>query len=193
MYECSAVENAAVAKHENVNWLQQKKMLHVLSSAALLALVLSGAHSQQQQQQQKEGDEPPTFPLISDTPFLDTNQFNPSGEREFFFVFRSANNPSAVSPQYEIRPAATFAFCVRCVCIIYSVVSASERAANWPLKHTESECCCCASTNRTLQFSQQPTTYLYRFAVFSYTLHPISNSENINSLGSKCFAIFIAN
>jgi hypothetical protein len=85
MYECSAVENSAVVKHENVNWLQQK-MLHVLSSAALLALVLGGAHSQQQQQ---EGDEPPTFPLISDTPFLDTNQFNPSGEREggggFFF------------------------------------------------------------------------------------------------------------
>jgi hypothetical protein len=59
-------------------------MLHVLSSAALLALVLivSGAHSQQQQM---EGDEPPTFPLISDTPFLDTDQFNPSGERESFF------------------------------------------------------------------------------------------------------------
>lgn len=46
-------------------------MLHVLS-AALLALVLGAAHSQQLYDE----------PLISDTPFLDTNQFNPSGERE---------------------------------------------------------------------------------------------------------------
>jgi hypothetical protein len=101
VYECSAVENSAVAKHENVNWLQQK-MLHVLSSAALLALVLGGgAHSQQQQQQQQEGDEPPTFPLISDTPFLDTNQFNPSGEREGGGGFFSCSVPPTTRPQFH--------------------------------------------------------------------------------------------
>jgi hypothetical protein len=105
-------------------------MLHVLSSAALLALLLAAAHSHQQQ-----SDEPPAFPLISDSPFLDTNQFNPSGERVFFF--RSANNPSAVSPRYEIRPPV-----LRAVCIIYSVVCAA--LANWPLKQTE-----CCFHNRT--------------------------------------------
>jgi len=50
-------------------------MLHVLSAALL---VLLGATHSQQQQQNLQNNEAPF--LLSDLPFLDTKQFDPSGE-----------------------------------------------------------------------------------------------------------------